>query len=129
MADSYVVHMTNVMTRMSHALLSQPPHQGARPYIPAPLLMISAYLVVLLVMVVLGLCMGWQRQGGGGHGGGGGNRRPRAHEPTPPGGAQRTIESPDIAHAADFAAWERQFQAAGAQHAPDGEPASPAGTP
>jgi hypothetical protein len=91
--------------------------------------MISAYLVVLLVMVVLGVCMGWQRDGGGGHGGGGGNRRPRAHEPTPPGGAQRTGDSPEIAYAADFAAWERQFQGPGTRHAPDGEPAHPTGTP
>jgi hypothetical protein len=129
MAYELVTYMTNATTNVTHTLLSHPPpQQGARPYFPAPVVLIGSYLVVLIVLVVLGVCMGWQRHGGNGGSGGGGTRRPKAQQPTPPSGLGRKDEPPLVAHASDFAAWEEQLRGTGGQQVPDGGQQHPVGT-
>jgi hypothetical protein len=92
--------------------------------------MVAGYLMVLGVLVVFGVCMGWQRQGpngNGGGGGGGGPRRPPTRDPTPPGGRQLTVDTPPPAPAGDFAAWEGQLQAADEHLVPDRRERTPVG--
>jgi len=129
MAHELVTHMTNAATNLAHTLLSQPPpQQVARPHISAPAVLIGVYLIALIVLVVLGVCVGWQRRGGNGGGGGGGTRRPKARQPTPPSGLGRTPESPLVAHASDFAAWEEQLRGVGGEQVPNGGQQHPVGT-
>jgi hypothetical protein len=121
MAYEFFAHMTNAATNVTHALLFQPPpQQGARPHFPAPVVLIALYLTVLIVLVVLGISMGRHRRGGNGGGGGGGTRRPKEHKPRPPSGLGRKTETPLVAHASDFAAWEEQLRGTGGQQVPDG---------
>lgn len=81
--------------------------------LPSPMVMVAGYLLILLILVVFGVCMGWQDPGDGGNGGGGGPRRPRAQEPTPPGGRQLTADSPpQPVSVDDFEAWEAQLRGA-----------------
>jgi hypothetical protein len=97
---------------LSMALSGQAVHPtSAHAYLPNVLELIAAYVAILVVLIVLGLCMGWQRPGPGGGGGGGGTHKPPEREPTPPGGEQLTPDTPPIeALADDFAAWEQQMQ-------------------
>jgi hypothetical protein len=88
-------------------------------YLPNVLELVAAYVAILVVLIVLGLCMGWQRPGPGGGGGGGGTHRPPEREPTPPGGQQLTPDIPPIeALTDDFAAWEAQLESE-ARRSPD----------
>jgi hypothetical protein len=129
MAYELVTHMTNAATNVTRALLYQPPPQHiARPYSPAPLVLIGSYLVVLIVLVVLGVCMGRQRHGGNGGSGGGGTRRPKNRQPTPPSGLGRIPDSPLVAQAKDFAAWEEQLRGTSGEHVPDGGRQHPVGS-
>jgi hypothetical protein len=116
MALEFVGHMTNAAVNMSHALLSPPPRHSAVINLPAPLMVVLSYVIVLVVLIVLGR-MGWQRRGGGGNGnGGGGNRRPRSQQPTPPGGLAKTAEPLQESHTSDFAAWEEQLRGTDQEH-------------
>jgi hypothetical protein len=76
----------------------------------SPVVMLAGYLLMLAVLVVFGVCRGWQKPGEGGNGGGG-PPGPPAREPTPPGGRQRSEDLPEQAVAADFRAWEEQMRA------------------
>jgi hypothetical protein len=114
---------------LSMALSGQAPHSTSPyQYLPNVMELVAAYVVILVVLVVLGLCMGWQKPGQGGGGGGGGTHKPPEREPTPPGGQQLTQEPPPItALSDDFAAWERQLQG-GDRQAPDRNEDAPVGS-
>jgi hypothetical protein len=88
-------------------------------FAPGPLIAIGGYLVTLVVLLVLGVFMGWQKHGKGG-GGGGGPGKPVVPDPPPPGGEERD---------ADFASWEGQLAAGDEQPAPDRPEDSPLGVP
>lgn len=85
-------------------------------FLPGGLVVVAAYLLVLIILVVLGVCMGWQRPG---EGGGGGRHGPWAQEPTPPGGRELTGDSAPPEFADDFAAWEQQLRSTDEQAVPD----------
>jgi len=70
--------------------------------LPGPVAALLGYLATLLVLLVLGVFMGWLKPGTGGNGGGGGKGKPPAPQPPPPGGCQRPESD-------DFADWERQL--------------------
>jgi hypothetical protein len=96
----------------SLALSNQASHPASvSQFFPGAAVVAASYLLVLIILVVFGVCMGWQRPDGGGNGGRG-PRRPPVREPTPPGGRQLDGDSPQPALPDDFAAWEGQLQAA-----------------
>ena len=108
-AIASTAHVTKGLTS---ALGGPPPRPSSMYHFgPDGLVIVVAYLVVLVILVVFGVLVRWQRHGRGGNGGGGGGPTPPAQEPTPPGGQQLTRErSPELTHAADFAAWEAQLR-------------------
>jgi hypothetical protein len=113
--SGHSLHATAFAPHMAKGLPLALASQAPRPtsvyhFVPSALIMVSGYLVVLVVMIVFGVCMGWQREDGS-RGGGGGGRKPPEQEPTPPGGRQLTEDSAQPALAGDFAAWEGQLQA------------------
>jgi hypothetical protein len=71
-------------------------------FVPGPVAVLIGYLATLLVLLVLGVFVGWQKPGTGGNGGGGGRGKPPAPEPPAPGGREQPEGD-------DFAAWERQL--------------------
>ena len=81
-------------------------------FVPGPVAVLIGYLATLLVLLVLGVFVGWQKPGTGGNGGGGGKGRPHAPEPPAPGGRERP-------EADDFAAWERQLGGTPADSCPE----------
>ena len=81
-------------------------------FIPGPVAVLIGYLATLLVLLVLGVFVGWHKPGTGGNGGGGGKGKPQAPEPPAPGGRERP-------EADDFAAWERQLGDAPAGSSPE----------
>jgi len=109
----------HVATGLSRAPSSQISHAtSVHVFVPNALVIVAGYLVVLLILVVFGVCMGWQEPGEGGNGGGG-PHRPPVQQPTPPGGRQLSGDDPQPALVDDFAAWEGQLRAADEQTVPD----------
>lgn len=109
------------MTLFSHSLqtaaFAPVPGHPAHPnlsgmFLPGPAAVLVGYMATLLVLLVLGVFVGWQKPGTGGNGGGGGKGKPRAPEPPAPGGRERP-------EADDFAAWERQLGDVPAASCPD----------
>jgi hypothetical protein len=112
-------HVPHGALSLSSALSGQA-HRPAsvEQFLPGGLVVVAGYLLVLTVLVVFGVCMGWQRPRSGGNGGGG-THRPSALEPTPPGGRELTGDPAPPEFADDFAAWEQQLRSADEQAVPD----------
>ena len=110
----------HVTISVSRAVSSRTPRPtSVHEFLPSVLMVVGSYLIVLVIMVVFGVCMGWQRQGSGGNGGGG-TPKPPAGEPTPPGGRQLAPDSTQVALTDHFSAWEGQLQSADEQPARTG---------
>jgi hypothetical protein len=115
-----IEHVPHGALTLSRALSSPAPRPASvEQFLPGGLVVVASYLLVLIILVVLGVCMGWQRPGKGGGDGGGGTHGPSAQEPTPPGGRELTGDNAPPECAGDFAAWEQQLRSTDEQAVPD----------
>ncbi len=113
-------HVPHGALSLSRAFSGQAPRPtSVEQFLPGGLVVVAGYLLVLIILVVLGVCMGWQRPGKGGGNGGGGTHGPWAQEPTPPGGRELTGESDPPEFGDDFAAWEQQLRSTDEHAVPD----------